>query len=162
MFFGQFLKWPTSPNLQQWTSAISGSLPYAIALTDLDLQCFAKCTPCNIRNISSEEVLCDLFTLVTQFYLLGCHGHLTLIEISVTNYVLPMHILLQPEMFLDFLSWPSCTGGHDLTYQWKTPLAVTLQLLYLLLQMHHLPKHTASLHKPVQTIFWLALSYVAW
>ena len=61
--------------------------------------------PCDIRNIFSE-VLCNLFPLVPQFCFLGCYGHLNSIEISFTNFVLPVQIVLQPEMFLDF--------SHDL------------------------------------------------
>ena len=32
----------------------------------------------------------------------GCHSHLTLTEISFTNFVLPMQIALQSEMFFVF------------------------------------------------------------
>ena len=38
---------------------------------------------------------------------LGGHGYITLSEISFTKFVLPMQTVLQPEIFLDFLSWPS-------------------------------------------------------
>ena len=101
-FFGQLpFMWPTYLYLQQQTSPVSCSLTCTIASTDLDLQCFAKCSPCDIRNIFSE-VLCDLFTFIPQFCLLGHHGHLILIEISFTNLILPMQIVLQPKMFLDF------------------------------------------------------------
>ena len=63
--------------------------PYlAVALTDVGLQCIAKCSPHDMINIFSEA-LCDLFPSVLQFYLLCCHGHLTLIEISFSNFVLP-------------------------------------------------------------------------
>ena len=125
-----FFKWPTSPHLQQWTSPVSGSFTCPIALADLDLQWFAKHPPCDIRNIFSK-VLCDQSPLVPQFWFLGGHGHLTLSEISFANFVLAIQTVLQPKMFLDFLSWPSCAGSHAITYQWETPLVViSLPFIY--------------------------------
>ena len=54
--------------------------------------------PPDIRNIFSE-VLCSQSALVPQFWFLNGYSHLTLIEISFTNFLLSMQTVLQPEMF---------------------------------------------------------------
>ena len=117
---GAVFKWPTFPYLQQGTSPVSGSFSCTIALTDLDLQYFAKCPPCNIRNILFE-VLCDLLPLIPYFYLFSFHAHLTLIEISFSNFVLPMQIVLQPEMIFGFSLMTFMHRKSWYSLQWKNP-----------------------------------------
>ena len=51
--------------------------------------------PCYIRNIFFK-VLCDLFPLLPQFCLFGSHVHLTLTNISFSNFVQSLQFELQP------------------------------------------------------------------
>ena len=99
--------------------------------------------PCDIGNIFSV-VLCDQSPLVPQFWFLSGHGHLTLTIMSFANFVLPILILLHPEMFLDvFMTFMHRKLWYNFSMKSPTSCDSTTG--------HHLPKHTASLCKAVQT-----------